>query len=231
MKSLIHKLDWDSDFFNQKIGEIILDNDVEINDVLDFDLIVIKQKQDYKLSILAYQETFQEVKITFSKIISQNSLIFENSVLDSDMKPINEKDLFSLAYESGKHSRFLLDTHFEHEDFKRLYEQWIINSLNKKFADKVFYLKKDDNISGFVTIKKHNSTTASIGLVAISENMQGMGFGSVLLQMAEDYCVKENIKELRIPTQKTNLQACKFYSKMGYEIIENLTIKHFWKTT
>ena len=231
MKSLINKLNWDSNFFNLKVGEIIIDKDFEINSDLDFDLIVVKQKQDYKVSILAYQEVFKEVKVTFSKIVSQNNLISEPSVFDADMETVNEKDLFPLAYESGKHSRFLLDKTFKVEDFKKLYEQWVINSLNKKFADKVFYLKKNETICGFITLKKHDSQIASIGLVAIAENMQGIGLGSTLLQIAENYCFNQNIKELRIPTQKTNLQACKFYSKMGYEIIENLTIKHFWKTT
>lgn len=229
MKSLIKKLDWDSAFFDIKIGEITLNEDLSIDALLDFDLVVVKQLNDFKVSINSFTEAFQETKVTFSKKITHQTTNDKSLIFDADECPINEKDLFELAYESGKYSRFLLDTHFKKDDFKKLYEKWVINSLNKKFADKVFYLKTNDSILGFITIKKNDMTTATIGLIAVAENRQGMGFGSDLLKKAEEYCYNEKIIELRIPTQKENLLACKFYNKMGYDVLENLIIKHFWK--
>lgn len=45
----------------------------------------------------------------------------------------------------------------------------------------------------------------------------------------EEYCLNNNIYELRIPTQKENVLVCTFYNKNGYQIIEETIIKHYWR--
>jgi ribosomal protein S18 acetylase RimI-like enzyme len=113
------------------------------------------------------------------------------------------------------------------EKFKELYKKWVDNSINKKFADKVFYLQQDHKIKGFVTLKKYENS-ASIGLIAVESNSQGKGYGSMLLEKVEHYCDENKIVELQIPTQKENRSACQFYSKLGYIIIQEINIKHYW---
>jgi ribosomal protein S18 acetylase RimI-like enzyme len=218
---MIQKLNWDSDFFGFEIGELI--DDDSLNDAQNYKLIILKNKDNH---INNFENTFTETKVVFSKKLVQNEINFD--VLDVDNQPLKASDLYPLAYESGKYSRFLLDKNFEENQFKELYKKWIDNSLNKQFADKIFYIKESDIIVGFVSIKKHESF-ATIGLIAVNATQQGKGIGKKLIQKAENYCAENAIFELRIPTQKENIQACNFYKKNDYTIFEETIIKHYWK--
>lgn len=222
----IKKLDWDSNFFGFEVGEI--DTNLKFSNSENFDLIVVKQTQNETFEIQNFKNTFQETKVVFvKKLISISKTSVDESIIDYDENPINEDSLYPLAYESGKFSRFKLDIRLN-EKFKILYSKWVDNSLNKEFADKVFYFKKDSEIVGFVTVKNNNKYS-TIGLIAVSQNYQGQGIGKKLLLKIEEYCISINIFELRIPTQKENLSACKFYSKMDYTIFEETILKHYWR--
>ncbi|MDO9261367.1 MAG: GNAT family N-acetyltransferase, partial [Flavobacteriaceae bacterium] len=69
----------------------------------------------------------------------------------------------------------------------------------------------------------------TIGLTAVCASYQGKGIGKKLLESVENELSKKHIKELRIPTQLQNKQACKFYKKSGFNIVEETIIKHYWK--
>ena len=76
---------------------------------------------------------------------------------------------------------------------------------------------------------KNFENYSQIGLIAVDQKFKGKGIGSKMLLKAENYCFKNNILELRIPTQEENIGACKFYIKNGYEIIDTSIIKHAWR--
>ena len=103
------------------------------------------------------------------------------------------------------------------------------NSLNKTFAEKVFYIHSEDTINGFVTLQR-DGNTAKIGLIAVNPNFQGKGIGTKLLQAAEYYAIKNNMDKMLIPTQKENILACNFYKKNGYSVKEETIIKHYWRS-
>ena len=100
--------------------------------------------------------------------------------------------------------------------------------MNKKFAIKTFYLQFQEKAVGFVTIQQ-SENIGKIGLIATSREFQGKGFGKKLLLFAENYCLKNGMNIMEIPTQKENHGACIFYEKLGYKIKEELIIKHFLK--
>ena len=227
----LNKLEWDSHFFNLEIAEMHLINahneSIKDNALLKYDLIVLKNTNDRGIKINNFLKSFNEVKITFLKELEENTIKDSIEVLDTDSHPMPEDTFYDLAFESGQHSRFKLDTNIKKSYFRELYRTWVKNSLNKSFADKVLYIKNDKEIIGFVTIKL-NADDASIGLIAISNKHQGKGLGNVLLKSAENFCINNGRYYLKIPTQKKNIQACKFYHKNGYTIDEQLYITHFW---
>ncbi len=222
----VNKLEWDSNFFKLEVGDLNLINSVLPN-CDNFDLIYVKTEKGEEIKIKNFEKTYTETKIVFRKFLNglKNSCnaVFDISEIDYSIEELNQ-----LAYESGKYSRFKLDRRIDSNKFFELYELWIINSLNKKFADDIFVYQEDSTIIGFVTYKVTNNY-ATIGLIAVSPNHQGKGIGKQLIDKVENELFKKNINELRIPTQEENIQACFFYEKLGYKKLEVININHYWK--
>lgn len=228
MKNVIKELSWDSEFFGKNIAEIEVEDGETIEGYnLPYDLIVVKQYKKFTPQITDYKEEFCETKVIFCKNIIQDNLD-HSEICDTDEFPKDFRYFTDLAYESGKMSRFQLDKRFGAEKFRELYDLWVINSLNKKFAEKVFYVSHEGAAIGFVTLQK-TGNLGKIGLIATHPKYQGQGLGRKLLEHVENYCIKNNLRFLEIPTQKENINACKFYEKMGYTVKEEIILKHFWK--
>lgn len=223
---MIKKLHWDSEFFSLEIGEIIT-TEKSFVAKQGFDLLYLKSQQDHNLLFTGYTNSFSEEKVIYSldlkmsKIVSPNIFSFINT-------EFLEEELYQLAYESGKFSRFKLDPKFHDEDFKKLYRTWVDNSLKGVFSDDVLLYKEDNEILGFVTYKIDNNL-ASVGLIAVSPDHQGKGIGKELLNYVENKLFKYRIQKLIIPTQRSNSGACFFYAKIGYEESEQMFISHYWK--
>ncbi len=230
----ISKLDWESDFFNFNIGNLdLLQNKfqpLKADLTQHFKLIVTKQAKDESINFQTHTLNYTETKRVYTKSIDFKTSLKPNlDIFDNSTTPCDYIFFLELALESGKYSRFKCDSKFTQKQFESFYKTWIINSLNKKIADKVFYIKKDKKVVGFVSLKL-NVSSAQIGLIAISSNLQGQGLGSILLNVAENYCVQKKVHRLNITTQKSNTQACAFYEKNGYKINQDIIIKHYWKT-
>lgn len=224
----INFLEWDSNFFKKKIGDIAINEEENVNLTEDYDLIVVKQISDVDVALNGFHLSFKETKVNFIKELNDLDLPDSEIIKDTDSNGKNADFFKELAYESGKKSRFLLDRKFGETKFKELYDMWVINSLNKKFALKTFYIEEDGKAIAFVTLQKYDSL-GKIGLIATHPDFQGKGFGKKLLQKAESFCIKNGITHLEIPTQKENIQACSFYKKQGYTIKDEIIIKHYWK--
>jgi len=225
----INKLVWDTNFFGIEVGELIVadDENVNLDEASAFKFIIVKQGEDFPVKLIDFRKSFQETKVLFSKNIS--NVVFDDLkyIFDTDEYSVSPTELYELAFASGKYSRYNLDEKLSTNVFHHLYKEWVIGSLNKSIADKVFCIKEENIIIGFVSVKKEG-TVARIGLIAVADAFQGRGFGALLVKRVEYYCLSEGIKTLTIPTQKENYQACAFYEKNGYMIIEEVIVKHYW---
>ncbi len=226
----IKKLEWDSQFFGFLVGDVFLEKDFSESKVFYFDyfsFIQIRSRNSFEIISATHSLCYTETKTIFSKILKESNSLDEG-VVDFDDSPLSDNSLYDLAYESGKFSRYRLDKKFSEERFKKLYQIWIENSINKSFADKIFYIREKEAILGFITVKI-NDNVAQIGLIAVLLQAQGKGLGKKLLLKTENYCLENNIKTIQIPTQLENIAACKFYEKRGYQISEKIIVKHYWK--
>lgn len=225
----IKKLSWDSKFFGFTVGDLFIEENFSETRVINSDEFTFFQvRSNLPLDTTSFTHTlsYLESKIIFSKVLNEWNNLEENSI-DLDDFPITEDSFYELAYESGSYSRYKLDVYFSEDKFKKLYQLWITNSFNKSFADKLFYIKENEIVIGFVTLTINNHI-AQIGLIAVLPNYQGKGIGKKLISKTENYCLERNIKTLQIPTQVVNTAACNFYRKIGYKISEKIIIKHFW---
>lgn len=222
-------LEWDSHFFNKEIGVIEVGEEIGIfSNIESFDLLYVKQIVDKFIEIDNFKPTYTETKVVFSKRISKNNFPLNSFIFSAFDTVVNKKQIYKLAFESGKFSRFKLDDNFGKREFEELYKTWVDNSFAKEFADAIFVYKEKNSILGFITYKIMDDC-ATIGLLGVCEKHQGKGIGSALLEAIENELSNKQIKELRIPTQLQNEQACCFYAKLGYNIIEKTIIKHYWK--
>jgi dTDP-4-amino-4,6-dideoxy-D-galactose acyltransferase len=223
---MIKRLDWDSSFFEIEVGEFLLVAKNNANSE-NFDLLYVKNEKDFELELVGFENLFSETKVVFSKSLFESQFENQNVFLLKDTH-YNMDEIYELAYESGKYSRFFLDANFKATKFQELYQKWVDNSINNTFADAVLVYQENNQTMGFVSYKINNGT-ATIGLIAVSPNHQGKGIGGILLKYVEKTLCQNNVKTLFIPTQKTNEAACNFYKKQGYSIHEATIIKHYWK--
>jgi ribosomal protein S18 acetylase RimI-like enzyme len=221
-------LEWDSLFFNKKIGQVEFEKDGDLGDVQRFDLLYVKQTEDEFFEIDHFKQTHAETKVVFSKALSRNNLPIDSFVFLAFDINRSKDQIYQLAFESGKFSRFKLDENFKANEFEELYKTWVDNSFSKKIADAVLIYKEQNVILGFISYKMFGDY-AIVGLIAVCPEHQRKGVGKKLVAAVENELSNKLIKELRIPTQLKNEQACGFYAKLGYKIIEQISIKHYWK--
>ncbi len=225
---MIKKMEWDSDFFNLNVGELqFKEHNASLN-YADYDLLYVVSAEDFDLKLKGFENSFSEQKIKFYKELKE-TMQWSQHVFSHKNEEYNIQDIYELAFESGKHSRFLLDKNFSREKFKELYKIWIDNSLSKNFADDVLVYKQEGKTVGLLTYKTIEKN-AFVGLIAVSHNHQGKGIGGIMLKHLETILYAKGIYNLTIPTQDQNQQACNFYNKIGYSISEKTYIKHYWKT-
>jgi dTDP-4-amino-4,6-dideoxy-D-galactose acyltransferase len=228
-------LQWDSDFFEMKIGKIIFTDDHELHNICDearkkkYQLLYVFCAEDYFFSekmLNSYNLNLVDRKIVYFQKLNKNC-IDENELTNiSEYKADKmEKSLEELAYVSGQFSRFKVDTMFGEMRFRKLYRAWMEKSLRKEIADKVFVKKNNDGeIIGMVTLK-NRPEYSDIGLIAISEQERRKGYGKELIRK----CIGETRAEkIKVTTQLNNKRACEFYERVGFRK-ENITnIYHLW---
>jgi len=224
---MIKRLQWDSDFFNLNVGELQFEERNDSLNYTDYDLLYVVSSEDFDLKLKKFENSFSEQKVKFYKELKETVSMSQNVLSYKDVE-YNIDDIYQLAYESGKHSRFLLDKKFDAEKFRELYRLWIDNSISKNFADDILLYNYEGETVGLLTYKiiKKN---AFIGLISVSPKHQGKGIGGTMLKHLEALLYKKGIENLTIPTQYENQQACYFYSKEGYSISEKTYVKHYWK--
>ena len=225
---MIQKLDWDSTFFNIKIGEIFYEEEIDIKETSNFDLLYIKSVNDFDLEVSDFENRFSEKKIIFSKDLSENENISINQILVYDEFKHSLNEIYQLAYESGTYSRFNLDENIQKGIFQKMYDKWVDNSINKSFADELLVYEEESQVMGFITYKI-TQQNASIGLIAVNPTFQRKGIGKKLLNHVESKLFKRGVKKLQIPTQERNILGCSFYKKQGYKIEQITHIKHYWR--
>jgi len=234
---MIEYLDWDSNFFKKRIGKIYYTDTPEIADI---SLVLEQAKSDnYQLIYCFGNENLlieEEILKKYGGKLVDRKIIFTGNTKTTGTKNQSIKEyidfevndsLLDLAYLSGEYSRYKLDSNFEEKDFKRLYQTWVENSITKKIADKTFVAYLNNNIVGFVTVKKKEGY-GQIGLIATCESVQGKGLGRELINTVKQYLSKENIHTLEVATQTDNTGACNFYKKCGLTEKSISNIYHFW---
>jgi len=232
----IELLQWDSNFFNIKIGKCTILH--ESSEVHLLELLQAAQQDNYKLLYLfsdpnisipsetldLFKGDLVDTKIIFDKRTMKSKT--SNSDIISYRSSSISDELLQLALLSGQYSRFNTDIRFSADSFKRMYGEWLEKSVSRKIANEVFVYKKGNNIVGFVTISFIDNI-GTIGLIAVDPSCQGQHIGKALLQKASDFLHSSLVPQIQVATQHKNIVAYNFYLRNDFTIRSEQDIYHF----
>lgn len=234
----IHRLDWDSLFFGYEVGRLNIPSD-EAFEYSEFKVESSKFKLVYIYSdfILPANQglSLYDEKVTFSQKIyfdalKLSSIRNNNSISISSFNRSSDdlNKLQELALQSGIYSRFKLDPNFKNNEYKRLYLEWIDNSINGNIAFDTIVAKIKGKIVGFTTVGEKNKNLADIGLVAVDKNSRGEGIGTALIHEILHRAAHSGFKEIQVVTQLVNQAAIKLYEKTNFYKTNLTYIYHVW---
>ena len=227
-------LDWDTIFFKKKIGRIDYCDETDLRSLLQQ-----ARRENFKLIyVFGSGKMFlhPDILTEFNGKLVDRKVIYENKefipkklcvqVEEYSQAEVSD-DLLQLAYVSGHYSRFQLDTHFQQDDFYKMYKTWIDKSVSHEIADKVYVIRSNNQLCGMVTLKI-SAGKGTIGLIAVSPLSQGKGYGQILNDACCNELINRNITTIEVATQMDNIGACRFYEKRGFSIQSVTNIYHFW---
>lgn len=236
-KMSVEYLSWDSDFFEKKIGRVNITSkdDLEVASIKgaiegsDFDLIYLFAASDCvpaeTIKVAFPDALWVDGKITYLKLLSE-----QGHSIDPNIESVTQTDnqLYELAIQAGQYSRFNIDTNFERDAYKKMYREWIRNSVSRSIADEVFVYAEKENKLGLITVGRKNNRM-DIGLVGVDFRARGKGLASALIKRAEQFARSNDFKEIQVVTQIENKPACALYEKCGFAVESVVNIFHIWK--
>ena len=82
----------------------------------------------------------------------------------------------------------------------------------------IYFYYKDNDCAGQIRLRKNWNQYAYIEDIAVSKSYRKSGVGTKLVEKAVEWTKSKNLCGLMLETQDVNLLACRFYSKLGFQI-------------
>jgi len=229
---MVKRLEWDSDFFGLRIGRANISSEEECVVLANqkkkleenYDLVYVFSS--HGLGFCGDNAKLVDQKVVYSLSKDVSVELNPNIEIWANNKGVTD-DLLHLALVSGKYSRFKLDEQFPSGSYERLYSQWIEQSVSQVIASEVFCYMVDGVPIGLVTLDR-KTNVGTIGLVAIHNNFQHRGIGTIMMQHVIRYANEHQCRNLAVATQLENVPACKLYENNGFEVESVTDVWHWW---
>ena len=190
---IIENLEWDSDFFNKKIGQIVYKRDdissLKQEEIKQFLYRLIEEKResfqliqiafdsnDYFLFTPSQQSGFEvvEIRLVFKTQMNKDvkSLLQKNPyqlevATDKDMDSIIKLLNRSFIYNPDFFSRFNNESYFTIDDAKRYYEFNIKSALADKNKKLVLCKDKNNTLIGFMSLLSLDKNSTSLPVLRV----------------------------------------------------------------
>lgn len=228
---IIEKLNWDSDFFERRIGRLLIDDETEfvpakfIEEAKEsYDLIYVFSIEKMlsfnkvKAANLDMVDIIITMSVPFSKTnYSKNGYEFRTSLTKEELI-----GCYEIAEQTSVVSRFYTDALIGEEKTKALYRKWIDNSINHSFSDGLFLEKDENKVIGIHLIKTlAEKNTGMFTLTGLNTNYKGKGLGRKLWEQSYAYWADiGGIEIIKSPFSFQNKESLNFHLKMGFNKIE-----------
>jgi dTDP-4-amino-4,6-dideoxy-D-galactose acyltransferase len=123
--------------------------------------------------------------------------------------------LTAIAKRSHTDSRFYQDGHFDRERCDSLYATWITKSCEGR-SETVLIAEDNKEPIGYITCDRAENGNGQIGLVAVSEQAAGKGWGTRLVRGALDWFSSRKVDKVEVVTQGCNVAAQRLYQRAGF---------------
>lgn len=221
---------WDSEFFKLKIGFAgiyTLDDAIDLKRQYDslrrqYDLIYVFDY--YNVGFEAEGASLVDEKVLYGKRC-EPQIMYDEVCMYTD-QPF--EDLYRLALTSGYYSRYRLDNRFPQGSFERMYMRWVENACSMQASERMYVLwNQSKKAKGMATLNI-NQSIGHIGLIAVGSEYQHQGIGTKIISTLEGILYKAGVEKIEVPTQKANVDACRWYENRGYAPISVIPIYHWW---
>jgi len=149
------------------------------------------------------------------------------SMIDFSNNPpiISKESIKKLSIIIGNTGRYHADPKIHKSISNKIYIDWLHNSLFNNYADKIFAIIKDSDMLAVITLKIKDGS-GHIDLIGVQDEYQKNGFGKILISNALNFFKNNNISEIFVSTQGSNITANAFYQKNGFIIHKTELIYH-----
>lgn len=206
-------LEWDTEFFKQRIGRAYspdVDRWAAENTIGTVCLLVGSDEPDRWQDAEARGFRLMDTRVLMERSTAPTM------ALARAYRPSDLDDLVRIARESHRITRFYADPAFADERCDDLYEAWIRNSVDG-WAQKVLVIDGDGGggVAGYVTVHV-DGESGSIGLIAVAEFERGRGLGAALVRAAIDWCHTKAVLYITVVTQGRNVAAQRVFQACGF---------------
>ncbi len=241
-------LDWDSNFFGRRIARVEADRltSHDLEKILHWSqeqgiecLYFLCSPDDDDSVVLAESAAFHLVDIRIELNWKPREIAKAETTVIREYREPDLAELQQIASQVYTNTRFSLDNHFASDQVAELYKEWLTVSCRSE-SHKVFVAADENGLAGFITCESVGSPTSKdglapdatiigrIGLLALSAEAQGKGYGQQLVQLAQNYFFAAGATEVRVVTQGRNIAAQRLYQACGFRTYKVGLWYHKW---
>jgi len=235
-------LDWDSRFFDRRIGRVRTRRLTHADWPLIADWIAreridclyfLADADDPPTIRLAESVRFGlvDMRVSFARRLDPTVGAAVDARHGVRVRADTSSDLVELctiARASLRHSRFYFDDHFTNTQCEALYETWLRQSCEGRSAC-VLTGEVDGRVAGFITCDQIDRS-GSIGLIAVNEASRGRGLGARLVSAALSWFGQQGHEHVGVVAQGRNPAALRLYEASGFRV-ENIQLwYHRWSS-
>lgn len=236
MTELCRQLDWDSQFFGRRIARIERDRlDAQsLNQALTWCgeqgiecLYFLCSPEDDGSVALVEATGFHLVDIRVELNWKAQQPTASPTFAVREFQEADLVELQRIASQAYANTRFSYDNRFPADRVAELYKEWLTGSCRNP-SHKVFVVAIESTIAGFITCQFDNTDVGRVGLLGLSDNAQGKGYGLQLVQTAQQFFSRSGVRQVRVVTQGRNIAAQRLYQSCDFRICKVGLWYHKW---
>lgn len=227
--------EWDTSFFGYKVAKtgidylwsnqldrlkLMYDNDIKL-------IVFNSSKPDFEKVVNKYYEIVQ-VYTRIPIIKEVKTLTTNHPNISSYEGEFPTPELIALAKLAGKDGRFGRDSRISKMQYDKIFEEWILNSVNRTVADEVLVFNHNGKVVGFGSIKIEGENGFA-PLFAVDREYEGKGVSFALMRAIENKLIEQECKYLVSGTQEINRKALSSFKRFGFELQTPEYVYHLWK--